>query len=194
MNEHSFMKKERVNRKALIVATALRLFATEGYDSTPISRIAKEAGIAQGLLYNYFRSKGELLQAIIKEGFDQIREEMQPYLNATDPAKALKEHIGLSLQLVERHRDFWKLVHSLRMQHATLRDAMQQVQEVNAFVLQTLTTHFRKLGYKKPELEAWLLFATVDGLVGLYLLAGDEFPLHRLGKHLVDRYANKNLK
>ena len=43
----------RESKKKLILETALELFASEGFHTTPISRIASEAGISKGLLYNY---------------------------------------------------------------------------------------------------------------------------------------------
>jgi AcrR family transcriptional regulator len=49
------------NKKEAIVVAALKLFATHGYASTPVSLIAKTAGVSQGLMYNFFNSKEALL-------------------------------------------------------------------------------------------------------------------------------------
>ena len=45
---------------------ALELFVTYGYQGTTISQIAKKASVSKGLLYNYFKSKEELLHEIIR--------------------------------------------------------------------------------------------------------------------------------
>ena len=62
----------RETKKALILDTALHLFAEQGFHATSISQIAKNAKISKGLMYNYFESKEELLKMIIKQGVDEL--------------------------------------------------------------------------------------------------------------------------
>jgi AcrR family transcriptional regulator len=57
--------------RALIVATALRLFRERGYEATTMRVIAKEAGVSVGNAYYYFASKEELIQAY----YDELQEE-----------------------------------------------------------------------------------------------------------------------
>lgn len=52
-------------RRGQLIDTARRLFAEKGVENTTIKDIADEAGVAQGLLYHYFRGKDELFWAII---------------------------------------------------------------------------------------------------------------------------------
>lgn len=47
--------------RAHILSTALRLFEERGYDNTSMREIAREAGLATGAAYYYFRSKPELV-------------------------------------------------------------------------------------------------------------------------------------
>jgi AcrR family transcriptional regulator len=42
------------------------LFAEQGFDTTPTSRIAERAGVPKGLVHYYFRRKPELLVALIE--------------------------------------------------------------------------------------------------------------------------------
>jgi AcrR family transcriptional regulator len=52
-------------RKAeLTKQVALKLFAAKGYAATSINDIAQTAGISKGLMYNYFKSKEDVLQTI----------------------------------------------------------------------------------------------------------------------------------
>lgn len=44
-----------------ILAAALRLFVENGFHGTPTSRIAKEAGVANGTLFHYFKTKEDLI-------------------------------------------------------------------------------------------------------------------------------------
>lgn len=55
-------KQERRNQ---LLDVARKLFAEKGLENTSIKDIADEAGVAQGLLYHYFRSKEEVFWAII---------------------------------------------------------------------------------------------------------------------------------
>ena len=53
------------NTKERITATALELFANQGYHKTSINQIAKTVGVSKSLIYNYFESKDHLLAHII---------------------------------------------------------------------------------------------------------------------------------
>ena len=53
-------------RRAELVDVALRLFAERGFRATTIADIAAATGTAHGLVYHYFRSKEELLAAILQ--------------------------------------------------------------------------------------------------------------------------------
>ena len=57
-------KKVDPKRRELILANALSLFAEKGYYGVSVGDITKASGIAQGSLYTYFKSKGELVNAL----------------------------------------------------------------------------------------------------------------------------------
>lgn len=62
-----------------IIDTARILFAENGYDKTQIADIAKHMNVAQGLIYHYFKSKTELLYAVI----DEMAKEKNKILGST---------------------------------------------------------------------------------------------------------------
>lgn len=51
-------------RQAQILSAAARVFARKGFDRATIADIAKEAGLAEGSIYNYFKNKGDLLVSL----------------------------------------------------------------------------------------------------------------------------------
>jgi AcrR family transcriptional regulator len=53
-------------RRVELIDASLRLFAERGFRSTTIADIAAATGTAHGLVYHYFRSKDELLEAILE--------------------------------------------------------------------------------------------------------------------------------
>lgn len=61
-NRRELQAQERRNQ---LIETALRLFAEKGMENTTIKDIAEAAGVAQGLLYHYYRGKDDLLWAIV---------------------------------------------------------------------------------------------------------------------------------
>ena len=54
-------------RRQEIIEAAKTLFIKEGFDKTNVSDIAKHINVASGLVYHYFKSKNELLYAVIDE-------------------------------------------------------------------------------------------------------------------------------
>jgi len=71
-------------RREQILETALRLFAERGFDATSTRQIAKEAGIAEGLIFHYFPTKASLLTAILQdrlEGRRAFRTRLRPLLD-----------------------------------------------------------------------------------------------------------------
>lgn len=68
-------------RKTLL-ACAGRIECTEGVDAINIRRLAKEANIAVGTVYNYFESKQEVLLALTEEYWQNALEEMRHRITA----------------------------------------------------------------------------------------------------------------
>jgi TetR/AcrR family fatty acid metabolism transcriptional regulator len=57
---------EPEKRRAILHA-ALRVFAEKGYHGCRIADVARQAGVAYGLVYHYFRNKDELLESVFAE-------------------------------------------------------------------------------------------------------------------------------
>ena len=186
VNERSFIMK--TNQKEHIADVALQLFADNGYGNTSIAMIAKKAGVAQGLMYNFYSSKEDLLIEILNRGFDVIQSSMAGYAKEKDPRKAITKHIEATFSLVEENKEYWKLFHSIRMQN-TIKNFIDKTYEPNlGMILSTLASNFKKLKYKNPALEAKLFFATIDGLVNHFLVDEKEFSLKKIKKHLIQKY------
>ena len=60
---------DKTQMRKAIVSAALRAFASKGFQHTSMSDIAKEAEIAKGTLYLYFRSKEALVEEMIAKHF-----------------------------------------------------------------------------------------------------------------------------
>jgi TetR/AcrR family fatty acid metabolism transcriptional regulator len=63
-----------VDKRRLILDAAIRVFAREGFHRCRVSDIAKEANVAYGLVYHYFRSKDEVLDTLFTERWSLLLE------------------------------------------------------------------------------------------------------------------------
>lgn len=72
--------KEYDERKKEVLDTAERLFRIKGYDKCTIMDIIKEVGIAKGTFYHYFKSKEEVLDAIVLRYVDIVRNNAEEIL------------------------------------------------------------------------------------------------------------------
>jgi AcrR family transcriptional regulator len=68
------IRDERTNQ---IKKAALKIFARYGYLGTKTNMIALEAGISEGLIYKYFRSKEELFTTLIQELMEEAKSELE---------------------------------------------------------------------------------------------------------------------
>ena len=56
-------------RRLTILRAAVEVFARKGYHGCRIADVAREAGVAYGLVYHYFQNKDELLQTVFDLGW-----------------------------------------------------------------------------------------------------------------------------
>jgi len=55
------------DKRNAILNTAIRLFAERGLTAAPTSEISKQAGVAEGTLFTYFKTKDDLINALYRE-------------------------------------------------------------------------------------------------------------------------------
>lgn len=65
-----------MDKREKIIETALKLFVDNGFHGTATSKIAQEAGIANGTLFNYFKTKDELVIAL----YLSVKDDMADFL------------------------------------------------------------------------------------------------------------------
>ncbi len=64
--------KEAKKRRLEIIQTAEKLFRLYGYNETSVDAIVKEVGVAKGLFYYYFKSKADVLEAIVEHQLERV--------------------------------------------------------------------------------------------------------------------------
>ncbi|MCA9793447.1 MAG: helix-turn-helix transcriptional regulator, partial [Candidatus Eremiobacteraeota bacterium] len=66
MSQSTKRSVQRKRRREQLLDVAMALFAAEGVEKTTVGRIAAEANVSHGLLYHYFRSKEDVLHAVVE--------------------------------------------------------------------------------------------------------------------------------
>ena len=59
-------REQKMQRQEEILAAAFHVFAAHGYEATRIDEVARQAGIAKGTIYLYFRDKEQLFRAVVR--------------------------------------------------------------------------------------------------------------------------------
>jgi TetR/AcrR family transcriptional regulator, fatty acid metabolism regulator protein len=72
-------------KRQLLLAAAVRVFARKGYHAARVGDIAEEAGVAYGLLYHYFRSKDEVLETIFRTTWTNMIATVESIAETGDP-------------------------------------------------------------------------------------------------------------
>jgi TetR/AcrR family transcriptional regulator, fatty acid metabolism regulator protein len=74
-------------KRRLLLDAAVKVFARKGYHAARVGDIAKEAGVAYGLLYHYFRSKDEILETIFRETWGAMLASVRGVEDVGGPAR-----------------------------------------------------------------------------------------------------------
>lgn len=201
MNEYSF-KKNRVNMaprtdeqnealraaaRARIMDAALTLFGQQGYESTSVKQIAQAAGVAQGLLYNYFESKEHLLAAIFQQSMADVRESF--VLAEQSPSeKRVIALIQAAFAIIRRNERFWRLSYAVRMQTPILIGLGLDLRTWTNEIRSTATRYLREVGVPNPEIEGEILFALIDGVSQHYVVEPETYPLTAVEAALIAKY------
>ena len=121
-------QRQAAARREQILETALKLFAAQGFDATSTRQVAKEAGIAEGLIFHYFPTKASLLTALL-ENRRSFRSELRVILDGAEdrPAPEVLREVA-SGWLATLRRDAELVVLFITAQtNPEVNEAMQQV-------------------------------------------------------------------
>ncbi len=114
-----------------ILAAALGVFASHGFEKATVDEIALRAGVAKGTVFYHYKSKEDLFTQLIKSGIglliDTVRTEIQHLRHPTDKLKAV---IKIQTELSFAHTEFFSLLQrevwgNLDRQHV-LRQALAE--------------------------------------------------------------------
>ena len=149
------------DKKESILSAALELFANDGYSNTSTSKIAKKAGVSEGLIFRHFENKKGLLDAIVADAQRRLSEVFAHILFENEPKEVIRKTIVLPFEMAKIdkvEKDFWKLQFILKWQEEYNNPHKMKP------IIDKLTWAFQKLGYAAPGREAALLNQIIDAI------------------------------
>src|SRR5262245_6867838 len=93
-------------KRGRILDAAIKVFAAEGFYNAKVSQIAQLAGVADGTIYLYFKSKDDLLINLFEDRMEQVNANLREAIATESTAVArLRRIVKLHLELVEQNRE-----------------------------------------------------------------------------------------
>ena len=169
------------DKKENILNAALELFANEGYNATATIKIAKEAGVSEGLIFRHFGNKKGLLQAIIEDAEIRISRIFAPIIFEENPKLVIRNAISIPFTVDQSESDFWKLQFKLKWEEGYNNPNKMKP------LIDKLAWAFSEMGYEEPENEARLLNQIVES-ISIGILRDGIKPQEGFRSFLLDKY------
>lgn len=136
-------EKMREERKAQILSAALRQFASKGLFATKIKDIAEDVGMAQGLIYHYYKSKDEIYVELINNALEKMN---RAVLSLKDmpvpPHEKIRMAIKQLFHTIETSDDFTQTCRLIA--HAT--NSSEIPEEARGFIEEKRDIPYQEIG------------------------------------------------
>ncbi len=126
--------RPRRDKRALILEAAIHVFARTGYHDARVSEIAREAGIAYGLVYHYFKNKEEMLNTIFEERWSGFLDAVEGIADSATSAEDKLMSIAALVLNAHRLRPEWVKVLVLEIQRSSRFAQPGQLRAVGRFI------------------------------------------------------------
>jgi AcrR family transcriptional regulator len=188
-------ENDRIRRETMdrILATSLQLFCEKGYYATSIEEIAKQAQISKGLLYHYFRSKEEVLSALVDRRIEDVLVVMNAAKRKRTPAAQIRHIVEGALADVEQQPEVFRFYLNLFSQpklDLSVANASQKLMEEQARQFEVQTTMFEKLGIENPRVRSLYFSSTLQGIMLMYSTYPTTFPLAAVKAQVIAEFCD----
>lgn len=161
-----------------ILEAAIQVFGEKGFSAATTSEIAKSAGIAEGTIFRYFKTKKDILHSILIHTLQLLSgsiilspiEKILSNPAEKDLRTILTELIRDRLLLAKRMYPMARVVLSEALYHKEIRNALMENMYVKA---QKIFIDFHKqmvqCGLMRGDIEPTLLFVAMLGSVAAFV-------------------------
>ncbi|MBI5604125.1 MAG: TetR/AcrR family transcriptional regulator [Deltaproteobacteria bacterium] len=189
------MKEKEIAKRDIILNAAIKVFAEKGYYSCRTLDISGEAGVAYGSLYQYFKSKEDILLSIFNENWDALLKSMEK-LNrtVTDPFERLLSVFGFIFRSYQRNPNLMKV---LIMDLPRLKQFYSPENWKNYNRFFTGVADIFQEGQKRgifrkdfsPLIASFVIYGAVDMTIRQYVYNPDfnheEFPVEKANNQIM---------
>lgn len=170
--------------KQKLFDAAMKLFESQGYFATTVQQITAEAGVSKGLVYNYFKSKEELLAGLIASTTEQMQSVAVTFESGESLEDSLSQFIDNYFEFLRVEKKFLKLQLTLMLM-PELKDFVEKPQQKRALLLlKIITDWFKQADIHEPENKAKVFLAMLDGVALHYLSIYERYPLSAISPQL----------
>lgn len=147
-------------RRSQIISAAVRILENESFDQMSMSELAEEAKISVGTIYQYVKSKEDVLVMVIVDILEAYREAMTPILESEpDPVARLRQAFRAYSEVVESRRSAVVLGYGAsRALSADGRKRVKELEEETTGMLADCVRYGVDAGSftaASPDLVAW---------------------------------------
>lgn len=179
------------DKRTAILRSATKVFARKGFFNSKVSDIAAKAGIADGTVYLYFKSKDEILHSIFDRAMAEfITEGRQELEKLDDPVEKLRKISSLHLDRLGSDRDL-AIVFQIE-----LRGSTKFMQEFSAAgfaeyldVIRRTVEEGQKSGVFRTDIKAVIcakiLYGSLDEMVTNWILSKRSYPLAPMAEEVM---------
>lgn len=178
-----------MDKKQEILNAALKLFVEFGFHATPTSKIAKEAGVANGTLFHYFKTKEDLILALYIDLKTRLNHSIYNGLLIENPNQALFKTMYLNTLnwSLNNKAEFYFIQQFLSSPFQNLVSSEEIAKQTKPHL------DLFQLGSKKnilKPLPADLLYTIINShIAGLHAyLSNKEFPESKQKKIIADSF------
>ncbi|MBX3280407.1 MAG: TetR/AcrR family transcriptional regulator [Acidobacteria bacterium] len=186
----------RAEKSWHILRAAAKVFARSGYFNSKVSDVAREAGIADGTVYLYFKSKDELLSSIFSAAMDEfIRRARAELAGIVDPREQLRHFAYLHFASLERDRDL-AIVFQIELRQSTkFMEQFSSAQLAEYFqIIREIIETGQQRGLFRPQLSARLvakfLFGALDEMATNWVISHSNASLTAMVDPVMEIFFN----
>jgi TetR/AcrR family transcriptional regulator, fatty acid metabolism regulator protein len=183
-------------KREAILRAATRVFASNGYFNSKVADIARAAGVADGTVYLYFKSKEEILHSIFDQNMaEAIAAGRELIAKLSDPREKLRRIAALHLERLGADRDLAVVF------QVELRGSTKFMQEFSAAgfaqylgLLRATFEEGQRAGVFRSELNAKvvskILFGALDEMATNWIISKRSYKLEPMAEVVMEVFLN----
>jgi len=184
------------DKREAILRAAISVFARCGYFNSKVADIAREAGVADGTVYLYFRSKEEILHSIFDRSVDEaLGAAKERVEQLADPREKLRQIAHMHLERLGADRDLAVVF------QVELRGSTKFMEEFSAAgfaeylsLIRSTFEEGQRAGMFRADLNARVvakvLFGALDEMATNWILSKRRYKLAPMADQVLDIFLN----